>query len=97
MPDFNEAYKNHPDVQFLMINATDGIQETQEKANSYIKEQGFDFEIFFDTTQQAVYNYRVTGFPATFFIDKNGNIAAMRNGLIDKETLEKGINIIAQQ
>lgn len=97
MPDFNEAYKNHPDVQFLMINATDGIQETQEKANSYIKEQGFDFEIFFDTTQQTVYNYRVTGFPATFFIDKNGNIAAMRNGLIDKETLEKGINIIAEQ
>lgn len=96
MPDFNEAYNNHPDVQFLMINATDGIQETQEKANAYIKEQGFDFEIFFDTEQEAINNYHITGFPTTYFIDKNGNITAQRSGMIDKDSLEKGINMITE-
>ncbi len=96
MPDFNEAYKNHPDVQFLMINATDGIQETQDKANTYVKEQGFEFEIFYDTKLEAVNNYNITGFPATYFIDKNGNIVTQRTGMIDKDTLEQGINMITQ-
>lgn len=96
MPDFNEAYKNHPEVQFLMVDATDGIQETQEKAKSYVAEQGFEFDIFFDTDQEAVSNYSVTGLPATYFIDKNGNIAAQRIGMMDKDTLENGINMIGK-
>lgn len=96
MPDFNEAYKNHPEVQFLMVDATDGIQEPQEKAKSYVAEQGFEFDIFFDTDQEAVSNYSVTGLPATYFIDKNGNIAAQRIGIMDKDTLENGINMIGK-
>lgn len=94
MPDFNEAYKNHPDVQFLMVNATDGVQETLEKAKSYVNEQGFEFDIFFDTNQEAVYNYHVSGFPTTYFIDKHGDIVAQRTGMIDKNTLESGIDMI---
>lgn len=96
MPDFNEAYKNHPEVQFLMVDATDGIQETQKKAKSYVAEQGFEFDIFFDTDQEAVSNYSVTGLPATYFIDKNGNIAAQRIGMMDKDTLENGINMLGK-
>ena len=32
MPDFDRAYEKYPDVQFLMVNATDGIQETMASA-----------------------------------------------------------------
>lgn len=28
MPDFQTAFEKYPDVQFLMVNATDGVQET---------------------------------------------------------------------
>ncbi len=45
MPDFNKAYKEYPDVQFLMVNATDGVQETKEKAMQYVKDEGFDFPV----------------------------------------------------
>ena len=94
MPDFNKAYKEFSDVQFLMVNATDGVQETKEKATNYVKEQGFDFEIFFDTNREAVTNYGVTGFPATFFIDAEGNLVTYASGMIDYETLTKGIDMI---
>lgn len=94
MPDFNEAYKNHPEVQFLMVNATDGVQETPKKAKSYITEQGYEFDVFFDTNQEAVNNYQVSGFPSTYFIDKDGAIVAHRTGMIDKNALENGINMI---
>ena len=35
MPDFNEAYKNNSDVQFIMLNCGDTIQ----KAQKYVEEQ----------------------------------------------------------
>ena len=94
MPDFNTAYEKYPDVEFLMINATDGYQETMEKAKQYYEDEDFDFNIYFDTNMEAVNNYGLTGFPATFFIDENGYLQASAGGMIDFEMLEKGINII---
>ena len=94
MPDFNKAYKEYPDVQFLMVNATDVVQETKEKATKYVKEQGFDFPILFDTNGEAVTNYQVTGFPATYFIDAEGTLVTYASGMIDYETLTKGIGMI---
>jgi peroxiredoxin len=96
MPDFNTAAKNHPEVQFLMVNATDGVEETVEKAKKYIEDEGFEFPVFFDTEMEAVYNYNVTGFPSTYLIDKNGNLVAFRSGMMNLATLEKGIEMITK-
>lgn len=96
MPDFNEAYKAYPNVQFLMVNATDGVSETTETAKKYIEENGFEFDVFFDTKLDAVNTYYVTGFPQTFFIDANGNLIARGNGMLDLETLKKGIGMITE-
>ena len=96
MPDFNKAYKEFPDIQFLMVNATDGVKETKEKATKYVKEQGFNFPIFFDTKGEAVNNYHVTGFPTTYFIDADGNLVTYANGMINYETLKKGIGMIEE-
>ena len=94
MPDFNTAFEKYPDVEFLMINATDGYQETMEKAKKYYEDEGFDFNVYFDTNMEAVNNYGLTGFPATFFIDEDGYLQASAGGMIDFETLEKGIGLI---
>ena len=94
MPDFNLAYEKYPDIEFLMVNATDGYQETVEKAKQYYEDEGFDFNIYFDTNMDAVTNYGLTGYPATFFIDEEGYLEASAGGMIDYEMLEKGINII---
>lgn len=96
MPDFNEACKKYPDVQFLMVNATDGVQETMASAKEYVRNENFQFDIFFDTEQEAVNAYYVTGFPSTFFIDKDGNLVTYGNGMLDMETLEKGIKMIKE-
>ncbi len=96
MPDFNKAYKKYPDVQFLMVNATDGVRETVATAKKYVEKEKFDFDVFFDTELQAVNNYYVTGFPATFFIDKDGNLVTYANGMINYEQLENGIKLITQ-
>lgn len=94
MPDFNEAYKNYPDIQFLMVNATDGVRETIELAKAYVEGEGFEFEVLYDTALEAVNSYYVTGFPQTFFIDAEGRLIAQRSGMLDYESLERGISMI---
>ena len=97
MPDFNEAYHKYPDVQFLMVNATDGVHETISSAKKYVEDEGYDFDIFFDTEEEAIYAYQITGFPTTFFIDKNGRLIARGSGMLDLATLEQGIKMITEE
>lgn len=94
MPDFNDAFKKYPDVEFLMINATDGYRETVDSAKKYIEDENFEFNVYFDTNGEAVKAYYVSGFPATFFIDENGNLVTYANGMLDYDSLEKGIELI---
>lgn len=96
MPDFDTAYAKYPDVQFLMVNVTDGVNETVEKAKAYVETEGFSFDIFFDVKMEAVGRYGVTGYPTTFFIDKDGNAVAMQSGMLKLDILEKGIAMITK-
>ena len=63
MPDFNRAFVEYPEVNFLMINATDGVRETEKKATDYVDSEGFGFSIYFDTSSSAQSAYRVNAFP----------------------------------
>lgn len=92
MPYFEEIYKAEQDIQFMMINATDGEEETKEKAESYIEKNSYTFPIYYDTNLEAVMNYNLYSFPVTVFIDKDGNIRKKYVGLITKEKLQEEIN-----
>lgn len=95
MPDFNEAYISHKDeIEFLMINMTDGSRETLEKASSFIKEKNYSFPVYYDTKHRAAITYSVTSLPTTYFIDAEGNLITHAKGAIDSATLQKGIDMI---
>ena len=95
MPDFNEKYLEIGDeVQFLMVNMTDGGRETIESAKTFIEEKGYSFPVFFDTTSEAAYAYGAYSLPTTYFIDSDGNALARASGAISGETLQKGIDLI---
>ena len=96
MPDFNKAYAEYPDVVFLMVNATDGVSETVESAKKYVEREGYDFDVYFDTNEEALYAYGVTSFPSTYFIAPNGNLAAYRIGMLDYAMLKQGLSYITE-
>lgn len=97
MLDFEEMYKVYgEDVQFMMINLTDGSQETLSSAADYITEQGYTFPVFYDTALDAANKYGVYSVPATYFIDAEGYAVAYASGAIDAETLEYGIGMITE-
>lgn len=94
MPVFEAAAQKHPDIQFMMINATDGEQETMAGAMAYIAQSGYTFDVFYDTNLEAVNTYGISAFPTTFFIDKDGVLVAYVSGALEEETLSKGLAMI---
>lgn len=95
MPDFDEKYQElAEEVQFLMVNMTDGSQETLEKAKKFIEDSGYSFPVYYDTDVDAAMTYGVTSIPSTYFIDAEGHAVAWAQGMIDAMTLQKGIDMI---
>ena len=95
MPDLNEKYLElGEEVQFLMINMTDGSRETVAIASEFIKESGYSFPVFYDTKMDAANTYGAYSLPMTFFIDAEGYPVARATGAIDGETLMRGIDMI---
>ena len=95
MPDFEAAYQKHgKEIQFLMVNQTDGQQETVDTAASFIKDAGYTFPVYYDKDLNAASVYGVSAIPMTFFIDKNGYLAAYAQGTLSAEGLQQGISMI---
>lgn len=98
MPDFEQAYQElEGSIQFLMVNATDGDQESVESASELIDQEGYTFPVFYDTDQEAVSAYGATSLPVTYFIDKEGHATAYAVGALDADTLRQGIAMIAPE
>lgn len=92
---FEEAYKKYnKDVEFLMVNLTDGYSETVDVVKEFIKENNYEFPVYFDTEYSASNTYKIYSIPQTLFIDKDGNIIKSYIGMIEKQTLEKYIEKI---
>ena len=95
MPDFHEKYLEiGADVQFLMINMTDGARETVDSAATFIDEQEYTFPVVYDTNSDAAMTYGAYSLPTTFFIDAEGYAVAQATGAISGETLQRGIDLI---
>lgn len=95
LPDFQEVYDEvGSDVQFLIVNMTDGSRETVETASAYLKDQGYTFPAYYDTQFSAAIAYAVSAIPCTYFIDTRGCAVARSTGAIDAQTLLKGISLI---
>lgn len=95
MPDFEEAYQEYgEEIAFLMVNCTDGSQETVEEAKAYIEGQGYTFPVYYDTQLDASITYGASTIPMTFFIDKDGYGAAWARTALSREVLQQGIDMI---
>ena len=95
MPDFDRVFTELGDeVQFLMVNMTDGSRETLEIAMSFVDESGFTFPVYYDVNYDAAYTYGVSSLPTTYFIAADGTLTAYGMGAISEAALMQGIGMI---
>lgn len=93
MPDFQAAYDTYgEDIQFVMVNLTDGNRETKETASAFIEESGFTFPVYYDVNMEAAYAYNISSIPVTVLIDADGTVVAHRIGMLNAEGLQQGID-----
>jgi thiol-disulfide isomerase/thioredoxin len=96
MPAFARACVDNPDVQFLMVNVTDGKEETVEGAKSFIEKYSYPFTVLFDTKLDAAMKYGASSLPITFFINAKGELVVYRPGALNDALLAQGIAMITE-
>ena len=97
MPDFDQAYAQYgEDIHFLMVNLTDGYQETVESASSFIGEMGYTFPVYYDRDMDGTAAYGVSSVPVTYFIDAQGYLVAYGRGALTASALNEGIGMITE-
>lgn len=98
MPDFQEAYEGFGDrIHFMMVNVTDGYQETEAAARAFIAGQDFTFPVYYDLDLSAAMAYGISSMPQTFFIDAEGMAVAYAQGALDAASLRQGIDMLLDE
>lgn len=97
MPDFEEIYKEYgEEIHFVMVNLTDGAQETMKTATTFLDSSGYTFPVYYDKDTDAAYTYQVYGIPVTYFINAEGHLIAQGSSALDAETIKRGIEMILE-
>ena len=95
MPDFESIYQElGEDVEFMMVNVTDGSRETRDSAAEFIAGEGYTFPVYYDSQLEAATAYGVYSIPSTYFIDAEGYAVARASGALSADTLQAGIGMI---
>ena len=95
MPDFQKFYESHGDqVHFVIVNLTDGQQETVETASAFIEEKGYTFPVYYDTDIDAAMKYGVSAVPVSYFIDAEGYFVAWAQGALTADMLQQGMDML---
>ena len=96
MPDVQELLDRHQDdLAVITVNRAEPLDrvrsyfENIEKLNG---EPGLSFTVDGMDPDDTLYNeYRGLGMPVSVFIDANGKVVSVYNGLIDLETMEESV------
>jgi thiol-disulfide isomerase/thioredoxin len=94
LPLFERASIRNTNVHFLMIHATDGVQETTQKAQDFIYHYGYTFPVFYDIEGEALSACNIETAPTTIFIDMFGKVVQTTTGPMTARELENALELI---
>lgn len=95
MPEFQEFYNEYgEEIHFVLVNLTDGRQETVETASGFIAGQGYSFPVYFDTDIDAAMKYGVSAVPVSYFLDEEGCFVAWAQGALSADMLQQGVDML---
>lgn len=86
------------DVEFIVVNITDGEHETKETADTYLKFNNISLDTYYDYDLNAYKAYNLNTLPRMMFVDRNGIIVQDRKASIDEKGLDLSIkNLISPE
>ena len=88
LPVFDAAYQTYGgSIQFLMVDLTDGVRETEDGAKAFVAENEYSFPVYCNIDGSAASAYRLYAVPQTVVIDAEGRIVHTQVGAMNEEML----------
>ena len=87
MPDLVKAYETHKDSGLVIVGINE--QDEEAKALAFMDQYGIEFPVILDSRGDLASLYAARGLPATFFIDRNGNVVETWSGMLTPDILEE--------
>jgi thiol-disulfide isomerase/thioredoxin len=85
-----EQYKNHPNVQFAIVNVWERVDDRTKHVQDFLKENPtLTFPVFIDKDDAVVQQFGVTGIPTKFYLGKDGRIQFKEVGYLPEEQFIK--------
>ena len=95
LPAFDAAYADYgEDVQFIMLNLTDGYSDTVEGVKRFVADGGYSFPVYYDTRLEGANTYGASSIPLTVFIDADGSITYRKVGVISESALTRQLEAL---
>src|SRR3989304_5771432 len=92
MPDLEATYKELKSQGFEVV-AVD-LQEDQNTVSGYAKSLGLSFTIVLDRGADVFGQYRITGLPTSYFIDRDGVVREFIIGGMNKKMIQQKVEKI---
>lgn len=67
-------YANDKDVKFLFINSWERVENKKQNAADFMKKNNYTFHVLMDEDNKVITDFKVSGIPTKFIIDKDQNI-----------------------
>lgn len=67
-------FAQSPDVKFLFVNTWQSEADKKKNAADFIAKKKYTFQVLLDDNDDVVTNFKVSGIPTKFILDKNGNV-----------------------
>ena len=86
---FQTAWENTGDeIVFLMVDLTDGVQDTQEGVTEFLTENGYSFPVYCDLDGSAAKAYQIYSIPQTVAVNSKGQVVLYRMGAVDEKIMD---------
>jgi peroxiredoxin len=67
-------FKDDPNVKFVFVDTWETVDQKEKNAADFIASKKYDFHVLMDNDSKVVEQFKVSGIPTKFVIDKNGII-----------------------
>lgn len=95
-PDLMRLYDKYDGkLEILAVNVT--VNDKEENAKKFVQFFGMKFPVLFDRRGEVANTYQVMAFPTNVFVDKEGTIVHIADGLLPMEQVEKIIQPLLTQ
>lgn len=69
-----DKYKDDPNVKFVFVDTWETAEDKKKNAADFISKKNYNFDVWLDTEDKVVGQFKVDGIPTKFVLDKDGNI-----------------------